>query len=463
MKINTITFTTALFTTIALSGCTALVKTPYQAPDVSIAPTFQYSQKNNPMVYPDHWWTLFSDPDLNQLIEQVINQNNNLAIAGMTLQQARIKAGLAKNQQGLRVNASLSTGHNFNLNDASNQAQGLSANTSVSYELDLFGKLAQQTESATWEAQASEEDLQSTVQALVATIAKLYWQLAYLHESKYTAQQSLTHFEKLKTLVDTQYKFGAVSGLDTTQAAQAVQSQKANLNGIEQSLVETRTALAVLLHVPIQQLSIQEPQHLPQINPPPIASGLPAEILSRRPDLQAAEFRLRKALANTNATRASYYPSISLTGNLGSTSTSVVELLKNPVLALGANLSLPFLQYNDMKRNIGISQLEYDKAILQYKQTLYQAFADVENALSNQVRIANQVKAQADTLALAEKAEKLVLVQYKYGAAPLKNVLDQQENTRNIRLNLVNLKQNQYNAYVTLIQALGGKPTIYIP
>ncbi|MBF7687830.1 efflux transporter outer membrane subunit [Acinetobacter rathckeae] len=459
MKHQLSTLASVLVMSGVLFGCSALVKTPYKAPEVAIAPTFAY---NNPVTpqsnYPDQWWTLFNDTSLNHLIEQVIQENHNLAIAGMILQQARLKAGLAQSQEGLRVNASSSTGHRFTLQDGSNQAQGVSASVGVSYELDLFGKLSHQTQSAEWEAKASAEDLQATAQALIATTAKLYWQLAYLNESKTTAQQSLAHSKQLNALVNTQYKLGAVSGLETTQAAQAVQSQVANLNRIEQSLVETRTALAVLLHIPVQQLSISEPKQLPQTTLPRMTAGLPASLLARRPDLQASELRLRKTLENTNATRASYYPSISLTSNVGTSSTSLSELIKNPILTLGANLSLPFLQYNDMKHNLAVSQLEYDKAILQYKQTLYQAFADVENALSNQTQLANQVQAQSDTLALSERSEQLILIQYKYGAVALKNVLDQQENTRNTRLNLVNLKQSQYNAYVTLIQALGGRP-----
>ncbi|WP_425283433.1 efflux transporter outer membrane subunit [Acinetobacter boissieri] len=458
MKHQFSALTSTLLLSSMLLGCSALVKTPYQMPEVITSKHFAYAQSTQADAYPDQWWTLFGDTHLNHLIEQVIQENNNLAIAGLTLQQARLKAGLAESQQGLRVNASSSTGHRFMFEDGSNQSQGVSTNVGVSYELDLFGKLSHQTQSAQWEAQASAEDLQATAQALIATTAKLYWQLAYLNDSKTNAEQSLAHSQQLNTLVNTQYKFGAVSGLETSQAAQAVQSQMSNLNRIEQNLVETRTALAVLLHIPVQQLKIAEPKKLPQTTLPTIAAGLPATLLARRPDLQAAEFRLRKALESTNATRASYYPSISLTSNLGSSSTSLTELIKNPILTLGANLSLPFLQYNDMKRNISVSQLEYDKAILQYKQTLYQAFADVENALSNQTQLANQVQAQTDTLTLAERSEKLVLVQYKYGSVPLKTVLDQQESTRNTRLNLVNLKQSQYNAYVTLIQALGGRP-----
>lgn len=458
---------TAMLLGSTLVGCAAVVKTPYQAPSVQTPAQFQYghaaAQQRQQAIYADQWWTLFGDAQLNQLIDEVLAKNTDLAVAGITLKQARLQADLTANQQKPRVSSTLSTGHSFDLNDGSDASSGLSTKVGLSYELDLFGKLARQTEAKKWEALATEQDLQATAQSLVGTTAKLYWQLAYYHESLSTAQQSLTTSQKLYDLVKAQYQAGSVSGLELTQAEQSVQSQKASLSQIQQNLVETRTALAILLHMPIQQLNIQEPQRLPQMALPTIAAGLPADILSRRPDLKAAELRLRESLATKDATTASYYPSISLTGSLGSSSTSLTQLLRNPALTLGASLSLPFLQYNDMKKDIAISQLDYEKAIVQYRQSLYQAFGDVENALSARSELDQQVKLQQRNLELAEKAERLTDVRYRYGAVALKNLLDQQETTRSARLTLVNTKQNQYNAYVTLMQALGGSPIQQLP
>ena len=458
---------TAMLLGSTLVGCAAVVKTPYQTPAVQTPSQFQYvkvtSQQRQQALYADQWWTLFGDAQLNQLVDAVLAKNADLAVAGMTLKQARLQAELAENQQKPRVSSTVSTSHVFDLNDGSDTSSGLSAKAGLSYEVDLFGKLARQTEAKRWEALATEQDLQATAQSLIGTTAKLYWQLAYYNESRTTAEQSLATSQKLYDLVKVQYQAGAVSGLDLTQAEQSVQSQKASLSQIQQSLVETRTAIAVLLHMPVQQLNIDEPQRLPRLALPSIAAGLPADILSRRPDLKAAELRLRESLATKDATTASYYPSISLTGNLGSSSTSLTQLLKNPALTLGASLSLPFLQYNDMKRDLAISQLDYEKAIVQYRQTLYQAFADVENGLSARTELSQQVQLQQRNLELAEKVERLTQVRYRYGAVALKTLLDQQETTRTARLTLVNTKQSQYNAYVTLMQALGGSPVKELP
>ena len=217
---------------------------------------------------------------------------------------------------------------------------------------------------------------------------------------------------------------------------------------------------------PVQQLNIQEPSRLPRIALPNIAAGLPADLLSRRPDLRASELRLRKALASKDANKASYYPSVSLTGSLttgGGSNTSLSQVLSNPAAILGAGLSLPFLQWNDMKRDLQVNELEYEKSIIQYRQTLYQAFADVENSLSARNELDKQVQLQERNVQLAEKAEHLTEVRYRNGAIALKNLLDAQETTRNARLALIQTKQSQYNAYVTLMQALGGSPIKQLP
>ena len=116
-----------------------------------------------------------------------------------------------------------------------------------------------------------------------------------------------------------------------------------------------------------------------------------------------------------------------------------------------------------MKRDLKVNELEYEKSIIQYRQTLYQAFADVENALSARNELDKQVALQERNVQLAEKTERLTEVRYRNGAIALKNLLDAQATTRNARLSLVQTKQSQYNAYVTLLQALGGSPIQQLP
>lgn len=445
-----------------LSGCSAVVRTPYQQPTLNMP--VQFSQQNpqatgvNIDQIKDQWWTLFQDAELNRLVEQALQRNNDLAVAGIRLKQAREQAGLARNQQLPRVSASSSASHQVQLRDGEDSSRGFSLNGSVSYEVDLWGKLASQTDAAKWEASATQQDLQSTAQTLVGTVCTLYWQVAYLNQRISSSEASVNSSKKLYELVKAQYQAGAVSGLEMAQAEQAVVGQQANYSQLLQQRIEALNALSILFDQPPAALSIAEPSRLSTIKLPDIQAGLPADLLARRPDLQAAELRLRKALANTDATKASYYPSLSLSSSIGTSSTSLTELLKNPVMTLGAGLSLPFLQYNDMQRNLAISKLDYESAIISFRQTLYSALADVDNALSANTQLKVQADAQQRTLVLAKKSESLNEIRYRAGAVALKQWIDAQESRRNAENSAIQIRLNQLNNMVTLMQSLGGSP-----
>lgn len=456
---------TALMLSV-LSGCAAVVRTPYEQPALQIPQQFGQQTQNAATLHiadlQDQWWTLFNDPQLNALVDSALYANNDLAIAGLRLKQVREQAGLTANQQLPRVSANSSASHQVELANGNDRSGGLSVSGSVSYAVDLWGKLANQTEAARWEAAATQQDLQATAQSLIGTVCNLYWQLAYLNERIASSDASIASSRKLFSLVQSRYRAGAVSGLDLAQAEQALVGQEASQSQLIQQRVEARNALAILFNVPPTQLDSQftlnEPQKLLAVNLPTIDAGLPADLIARRPDLNASELRLRKVLANKDATRASYYPSFSLTGSVGSSSTSLTELLKNPALTLGAGVSLPFLQYNDMQRNLAISELEYQAAIIGFRQSLYGALADVDNALSNKTQLQIQTTAQQRTLALAQRTEQLNEVRYRAGAVALKQWIDAQEARRNTQNSLLQIRLSQLNNMVTLMQSLGGSP-----
>lgn len=176
-------------------------KTPYEQPALNMPGSFQnnkvLSQQIHADILADQWWTSFKDPQLNNLVNEVLAQNTDLAVAGISLQQARIQARQTQSQQGVRIgDAGLTTRRSFDLEDG-DSSSGFGINyPGLSYELDLFGKLANQTEAARWEALASEEDLQATAQSLIGTTAQLYWQLAYLNERYSVVQQNLATAQK---------------------------------------------------------------------------------------------------------------------------------------------------------------------------------------------------------------------------------------------------------------------------
>jgi NodT family efflux transporter outer membrane factor (OMF) lipoprotein len=444
-----------LILALLLAGCTAQLKTPYQTPAVTLPPAWeQPSGPTNPA--PEHWWEGFGDPVLNRLVTEALQRNNDLAAATILVRRAQLQAQLADSDRLPGVAVQASTGISRNLGSESNETRNLAASGAVSYELDLWGKLGSTYDAARWSAQATEEDRASTALALIGTTASLYWQVAYLNQRITLSRTSIEYARRTLELVRVQKAAGAASTLEILEAERNLASQEANQTTLVQQRVEARNALAILFDGPPQPLLTREPQDLAGAELPEVETGLPAQLLQRRPDLRAAEARLRGALANTDATRASFYPSINLTGSLGDSSEDLTRLLNNPVAALTADLALPFLQWRDMQRTVKISETEYDQAILTYRQALYKALSEVENSLSARQQLRLQAEKLELTVRAAVQSEELYRIRYQAGGSPLKFWLDAQENRRQAEILLAANRLAQLQNHITLAKALGG-------
>lgn len=450
----------------ALVGCAGLGPTTYAAPGAQVPDRWEQARPVGAATAAtaDDWWRVFGDPALSRLVENALARNNDLAAAALRVRQAQLQAGLAGTALAPSVSASVSSGASRNLEGSGNatrRSSGVSA--SVSYELDLWGRLGSARDAADWDARATAEDRESTAQALVGTTAGLYWQLALLNERIASGSESLAYAERTQQLVRAQYDAGAVSALELREAERSIAAQQAALAQLEQQRVETRNALAVLLDAPpgaatLSGVLAPEPERLGREALPEVAAGLPADLLARRPDLRAAEQRLRATLASGDATRASYYPALTLTGGLGTSSAALLNLISNPVATLGVGLTLPFLRQNEMRLSGQLSQAQYEEAVVNFRQTLYQAFSDVENALSARTQLALQGDALERQLASAREAERLYEVRYRAGSTPLRTWLDAQESRRSAELAFSQNRLDRLNALATLYRVLGGAP-----
>jgi NodT family efflux transporter outer membrane factor (OMF) lipoprotein len=437
---------------LALGGCGSLTQTPYSAPQTTTQTQWQYAARDNAQPV-DRWWTQFADAQLDALIADVLARNNDLAAAGIKVRRAWLEAGIAAD--GERPTLAASANSSNTQKEGGERTQTHTSSLNVSYEVDLWGRLASATDAARWEARATEQDRANTAWALVATTTRLYWKLAYLNTCLTLAQQNVDYALRTLVIARARHAAGAVSGLDVIEAEQTLASLQATQSTIEQSRVETRNALAILLDSP-PGIDLPDPQQLFAAPLPEVAAGLPAELLGRRPDLQAAELRLRSTLATGDATRTSYYPAITLTGALGSSSTALASLLSNPVSTLGAGLTLPFLQWNEMQLSIKVARADYEIAVIDFRQTLYAAMADIENALSARTQTARRSALLRRSLELSRDAEHRYEVQYRSGAVALKSWLDAQKTRRDAELALAENRYDQLDNQVTLHQALGG-------
>lgn len=403
----------------------------------------------------DAWWRGFGDARLDRMVERALAANSDLAAAGLTLRQARLQAGLAEADLrpsasgGASGSASRYTDHHDSFE------RSYAASASLSWEIDLWGKLRAQRDVARWEAIATAQDRENTALALVGEVCSDYWQLAYLNQSIATGAQNLQRLEKTLQLVQVQYGAGAVSRLELREAGQNLESQRTAQSQLLQQRVEVRNALTVLLDgQPWPQAD--EPQDLDAAASPPLAAGVPAELLARRPDLRAAELRLRESLAQLKATARSYYPALSLTGAIGGSSSTLSDVLKNPVATLGAGLSLPFLDIAQARLNTRIAGTGYEIAATRFRTTLYTALSEVDNALSAREQRAAQVESARRSYQAAREIERMYEVRYRAGATSLRTWLDAQQTLRDSELALAQARLGQLDNDVTLYQALGG-------
>jgi outer membrane protein TolC len=286
-----------------------------------------------------------------------------------------------------------------------------------------------------------------------------YWRLGYLNESIVLGSQDIGHAQKTLEIARARYAAGGGTALDVLQAEQALASAQAGLAQLDYQREESRNALALLYGAPPGQ-AFPEPRRLPDGPLPAIAAGLPADILSRRPDVQAAELRLRATFASGNASRMSFYPSLPLTANLGASSPALLSLLSNPAAALGTSLALPFVQWREMQLNDKIVRAGYEQAVAAFQQTFYRALGEVESALALRQQLAAQADYLDKALVTARKAERVAEIQYRAGSVPLKTWLDAQEASRAASAAVASNRLDRLLAHAALYQVLGGDAAI---
>lgn len=451
---------TILLPTVLLAGCSSLT-TPYVRPTLPSAPTWMDSAGISNPVAAVQWWRSFGDPKLDQLVETVLANNNDLFAANLRVRKALLQADMA----GVtRVPALSGTGNaqsTVPLADAGASSNSFSIGLGASYEVDLWGRLASSKDIAALQAAASTEDVEAARTTVIASTIETYWRLAYVNQDLGAARASLEVARQVEDLIKSQAAAGAATELELAEVRQTVESQAASFSDLEQNRVVLRNALGVLLNGVANPVA--EPQHLPGRTPVQITAGLPADLLARRPDLRAAELRLRATLRNVDGTKASLYPQITLTGNLGGTSTDLLHILANPIATLGAGLALPFLNFRDGELRVKVSEVDYQLAVTEFRSALLTAFSDTGTALSARTNLNQKSHRLKAALEAAQSAEKLTEERYRAGSVALRIWLDAQERSRAATRALAANRLEQLVTEVQIFRVLGGSPSVSAP
>lgn len=459
---------------LLVAGCGAM-RTAYVAPQVEIPGQWQATQgaqadqaAENAAAASSPWWKAFGDPQLDRVIEEALARNADLASVALTVRKEQLQAQLTARDELPALSGSISGQAQRALESPRTITRSSGTSLSASYDLDLWGRLASATDAAAWEAQATAQDRQSTALALTATAANLYWQIGYLNQRITSGEDGVAYARRTRELVRVQYQAGAMSAPEMEEADQSVASQEAALSALRQQRVEARNALAILFDAPpgtavLARILPAEPERLPAQALPTVAPGLPAHLLGQRPDVQAAESRLRATLSDRDTARANFYPAVTLTGALGTTSASLRDVLRNPYALLGAGVTLPFLQLRELQLRNEISRASHEAAVIAFRSALYAAFSDVENALSASTALAEQEALLARSLAATQRVEALYEVRYRNGAVALKLWLDAQETRRNAETALAENRLSRLANLSGLYKALGGPMAVALP
>lgn len=407
------------------------------------------------------WWKSFGDPKLDTLVETVLANNNDLFAANLRVRKALLQVDMAGAARIPVPNGSGNGQSTVPLTDVASSSNSFSLGLGASYEIDLWGRLSSNQDIASLQAAASAEDVETARTTVISSTIETYWRLAYANQDLAAARASLDLARQVEELVKGQAAAGAATDLELAEVRQTVESQAASISDLEQSRVVLRNALGVLLNgVPNP---VAEPEHLPARTPVQITAGLPADLLARRPDLRAAELRLRASLRNVDGTRASLYPQITLTGNLGATSTDLLQILANPVAVLGAGLVLPFLNARDGELRVAVSEVDYQIAVTEFRSALLVAFSDTSTALNARTTFNQKSLRLRAALEAAQSAEKLTEERYRAGSVALRVWLDAQERSRAATRALSANRLDQLVTEVQIFRVLGGSPSVSTP
>ncbi|EGT3575057.1 TolC family protein [Citrobacter sp. ANG330] len=439
-----------------LAGCSSLTRSDYQRPLLSLPTQWQPATDT----VSEYGWQRFGDPRLLRVIEQVLESNNDLAAAAIAVQQARVAAGLTDTTMTPDVTVSGSASNSKNVRRGTSSQENYSSGITIAWELDLWGKLARTREQSEWEAVASEQDYHATVLTTMGTTAQLYWSIALYNQQIRNQRDGLAISQQTVQQVTSWFNAGKVGQLDVLQAQQALLERENQWRTLVQQRQNTRNALALLLNRPAEQHADESPA-LDVNQQVPIAQKTPLRVIAQRPDIQAAESRLRAALAGYDATRLQFYPALSLDASLNAGSQIFSQWFSDPIRSIGSALTLPFIQWNTQQLTVKQADLAVKQAAITFRSTAYSALAEVDEAMENRLSAEEQRARLHQSLALSQRRLTLTESRYRAGAVDFQTLLNAQDDLLTLENALAQTQYDYLYATLQLWLAQGGGETQY--
>ena len=448
---------------LALSACAMIPK--YEQPAVAVPDAFQHDTAPSGIVAASlGWQDYFADPRLHRLIEIALERNTDLRGAALNAEAVRAQYMISRaallpginasgtGQRG-RVAADLSgTGSSY-VSSAYNVGLGV-----TSYELDLFGKVRSTNQAALQSYFASVASRDATHLSLISSVAKAYFNERYAEERMALAQRVLQTREQTYKLTQLRHRAGVISAVDLRQQEALIESAKADYASAVQAREQARNAMAVLLNQP---LPADLPAGLPlsrQFAIKQLPAGLSSEVLLNRPDIRAAEFALKRANANIGAARAAFFPSISLTGMIGTGSTELSGLFKggNSTWTFAPSINLPIFNWGSNVANLDYAKIMQQAEIVNYEAAVQSAFRDVSDALVAREQLDKTYAANAQQSKAYADALRLINLRYRHGVASALDLLDAERSSYAADTTQLATQLTLLENMADLYKALGG-------
>lgn len=456
-----------ILTLFTLAGCSLPAVGPdYRRPDTPAASAYHNPSDQTPVGAGNRiakeWWHDFGDPDLDRYIAAALGENQSLKAALARVEQARALTGEARSSflpmigaVGLvtREQTSETTTNRFPASLTTTYRLPLT----LSWELDLFGRVRRLNEGARANFVATQELAEATRLAVAAETASAYFALAATDEEARIVAATLALQKEMLTLVEARRDAGRASDLAVEQARLAESTTEADLAAVANRRSSLKNGLAVLLGQAAPAFEIGDRAKLTELLPP-IPVGLPSELLRRRPDLAAAESGLKAANAKIGVAKSAFFPAISLTGSAGYASAAIDDLFLHDsrTWAISPSIYLPLFQGGRNRANYQRSQAAYEETVAGYRQSILIALREVQDALTASQRLSEQSEAITRAVASAQQVRKLAEERYLTGGTSYLEVVDAQRTALAVERNAAALAGQRWITRVALIRALGG-------
>jgi len=461
-----LTFLLAL-AALQFSGCT--VGPNYKRPAAEVPPAYKEvgnwkPAEPNDQNFGTNWWEVFQDPQLNALEAQVNVSNQNLKAAEAQYTQARaiLRYSRADYFPTLTVDPTATRNQtSANRQPHSAQFSGISYTDlqipfELSYQLDVWGRVRRTVESYRDQAQASAADLATVNLSMHSQLALFYFQARLLDAEEQLLNSTVTQYEQALELIESRFAGGIDSELQVQQARTQLETTRAQAIDVGVARAQYEHAVAVLIGKPPATFRLPPlPLTMP---PPPIPTGLPSELLERRPDIAAAERRMASANAQIGVAKAAYYPLVNLAAAGGFESGKITTLISGPSILWSAGPSAVFTIFDVGRRRAASDEAiaVYDQSVANYRQTVLTGFQQVEDNVAALRILEHEAQVQDKAVIAAQKYLELAWTRYKGGVTSYLEVTTAQSAALSDELTAVNILGRRMVDAVTLVQALGG-------